>query len=233
MTLLATIRSKGKQVQRHGVWFVLRKFIRDHIVAHKRHVFLQRDLALPHKEYSRRRNWTIRVLESERDLELFRTHFTKQIADIRKLFDQGVIGSAVFVDDVLVGYMWYARGRYYDVDYAHRFELNDDEVYQFAGLLVPQYRGTLMVLDGMQFGHRYLHESGYRRTICVVDLDLPTNLTLHFKLGFEEMGKVLHVWRLFFLRWSKMEPYQGELCAEFKRGSKATTNMAAAKTDTA
>lgn len=209
MNVLEKVRYKGRQIRERGLWFVLRKFVHDRIVAHDRHVLLERDLALPHKTYSRRRDWTIRMLDSERDVDLFRTHFPDKLADVRKMFADGVIGSAVFVDDELVGYMWYATRHYYEKEYAHRVVLDDDAVYQFAGLLIPRYRGTLMVLDGMQYGHRYLHEAGYRRTTCFVDVDLKTNMSLHFKLGFRETGRLLHVYRLLFLRWSRIETYEG------------------------
>lgn len=161
------------------------------------------------------------MLESHRDLDEFREHFSDSIAGISELFDAGIIGSAVFVDDVLVGYMWYAIEKMYEEKYNYTFHLKEDQVYQTAGYLISMYRGRLMALDGMKHGQEYFKERGFKTTMCVVDTEDEPILRLHFKLGFEEIGKVLHTRKLIFYRWSRVEHYEGTRYDRFKKPRQA------------
>ena len=156
------------------------------------------------------------MLESHRDLDEFREHFSDNIAGISKLFDAGIIGSAVFVDDVLVGYMWYATEKMYEEKYNYTFRLKEEQVYQTAGYLIPMHRGRLMVLDGMKYGQDYFKERDFKTTMCVADTEDQPIMRLHFKLGFEEIGKLLHTRKLLFYRWSRVEHYEGTRYDAFK-----------------
>lgn len=214
------IEKKNAELRMRGLFWVLGKFFRDHIYHHQRHVFMERDLSKPHRMYNRRQDWYIRMLD-ERDIEEFRANFESRMKDIAKLFRDGLVGAAVFHKDVLVGFMWYATADYYEDKYNHVIKLKKGDVYQFAGYLLPHYRGSLMVLEGMKYGQEYFREQGYFKTTCVVDTDDIPILRLHFKLGFEEIGAVLHVWKIFRLRWSKLEPYEGVRYEEHSRQRKA------------
>ena len=69
----------------------------------------------------------------------------------------------------------------------------------------------------MQFGQEYFCERGLKKTVCVVDTeDIPT-MTLHFKLDFEERGALLHTRKLLFYCWSRVEDYEGQRFAHYKR----------------
>ena len=80
---------------------------------------------------------------------------------------------------------------------------------------------TLMVLDGMKYGQEHFKERGFKTTMCVVDTEDHPILRLHFKLGFEEIGKVLHTRKLLFHRWSRVEHYDGTRYDAFKRPRRA------------
>lgn len=204
-------RLKIRQIVEFGPWFVIAKFINDHIVGKTRYIYLQRDLALPHKKITRKKFWTIRILDGERDLELFRTHFSRNMPTIKSLFDQGLLAGGAFVDDVLVGYGWFALKDFRDPYSNFLIELRDGEVYQFDVFLIPEYRGSLILLDAMSMFHEHLDKSGFGRTMCLVNMARDRNIKLHRKLGFEEMGAILTTRRLLGLRWSEKQAYEGNL----------------------
>lgn len=216
-TATSRLRAKIRQIARHGPWFVLTKFVGDHIVGRTQYVYLQRDLALPHKNYARQKFWTIRILDGDRDLELFRVHFGRKMDTMKSLFDQGLLAGGAFVDDVLVGYGWFAVKDFHDPYSDFLIELREGEVYQFDVFLIPEYRGTLIVLDAMRMFHEHLDKSGFERAFCLVNLARPGNIKLHLKLGFEEMGALLTTTRLLGWRWSAKHTYRGTMLQPFSK----------------
>lgn len=211
-------RKVGKklyEIKTMGLFWTLRKYVRDHIYSHKRHVFMYRDLADPHRMYSRARRWSFGMVEKDEDLERFRENFSSRMDYIKSMHDQGVVGGMAFYDDVLVGYTWWVTKDYFEPEYNFVIRPKEKEIYQFAGYLLPKLRGTPIVLDGMKFGQQYFRDRGYLRTTCHVDTELVPILKLHFKLGFKEGGSVLHIRKLLFYRWSTVENYEGERYGEF------------------
>lgn len=210
------INKKFSQTRKRGLWWTLAKFFRDHVYTHQRHVFMARDLAAPHRTYSRKRNWLIRILENSENLEDFRANFPSKIEGIKNLFDQGHIAVVVYHEGGLVAYMWYAKNDYFDPTYNIVIHAQKKELYQTAGYILPKYRGTLIALDCMKYGQEYFKDQGYARTTCHVDTEHIPTLKLHFKLDFEEAGSILHMRKLLFYRWSTVEEYEGERFGQFK-----------------
>lgn len=214
------LQEKIDEIGRKGFWPTFGKLLRDRIYSHRQYVFLERSLALPHREYSRKRGWEIRILDGKRDIDKFRDHYSARTSDFTSLFEKGAIAFGSFVHDILVGHMWFATQDLYESYHNHTFRLKDGEVYQTEGFAVLRYRGTLMVLDGMQVAHKYFLAKGYEKVVCVVDIEHLTNMKLHFRLGFEESGAILHTRKLLFYRWrrSTVEHYQGTRFDAFKKG---------------
>ena len=220
------IRKKILQLREKGFLWVLSKFIRDRVYSHKVHVFLARELTRPHKVYSRKRSWSFRMLEKKEDLKDFETHYAYKIPLFQNLFDQGGVPSSVYYDDALVGYTWYFRDRYLDPFFKIVISPREKEIYQTEGYLLPKYRGTPIVLEGGKFGLNYFHNLGYVRTTCHVDTENIPILKLHFKLGFEEAGAVLHMRKLLFFSWVTTETYEGKRYERFGRKRPAAASVA-------
>jgi len=207
-SLKTRISNKLSELRKQGYLWVFRKFFRDHIYCHQRHVFLERDFSKPHRMYNRRQNWTFRIIQPS-DIDEFRANFASRMKAIERQAAAGIIFVAVFYEDVLVGFMCYATRDYYEERYNWTVRLKEGEVYQFAGYLLPKYRGTPMVLEGMKYGQQYFKEQGYTKTTCIVDTDIISLVRLHLKLGFDESGAILHVWKFLNFRWPKLETYRG------------------------
>jgi len=220
------INKKVKQAREKGLLWVLYKFFRDHIYSHKIHVFLVRELIRPHRVYSRRRNWSFRMLQRKEDLRDFRTHYAHKIPLFEDLFDQGGVPGGVYYDDILVGYTWYFLDRYMDPFFEIFISPRENEIYQTEGYLLPKFRGTPIVLEGEKFALSYFNDLGYVRTSCHVDTENIPILKLHFKLGFEEAGAVLHMRKLLFFRWVTTETYEGTRYERFGRKRPAAASVA-------
>ena len=90
----AKIRKKRDESQREGFWPTVRKLLRDRVYSHRQNVFLERDLALSHREYNRKRNWEIRRLDGKQDNDRFRHHFSDRTSYFTSLFEEGAIALA-------------------------------------------------------------------------------------------------------------------------------------------
>ena len=211
------IRKKLHDIRTEGFMPTLKKFVRDHLYRHDRSAFFERDLSLPHRDYGRRANWQIRVLEGKRDLEEFCAHFSSQLRLFEQLFDEGLTCVASFVDNVLVGYIWYSTADYYDRSLNFMFRVKPGEVYQKYGQNVAKYRGTLMVLDGMRYSHQHFLANGFNKVILGIDITDFVNLKLHLKLGFEERGAMLHAVKILSFRRAYVTRYEGRRFDSLKR----------------
>lgn len=93
--MIALVREKINQklddIRRRGLVTTSRKFLRDHLYSHRRHVFLDRDLSKPFNSFAQKGNWTPRMLKGGQELDKFRLHFASSINGIADLFDRGCI----------------------------------------------------------------------------------------------------------------------------------------------
>ena len=208
-TVQEKIKKKLDDVRRHGFVATSRKFLRDHLYSHRRHVFLERDLSKPFKSFAQKANWTPRMLKGRQELDKFRLHFASSINGIADLFDRGCIASVAFVDDELVAFIWYHTDELHEAKYNYVFRMADDEVYQTAGYIIPKHRGTFLALEGVKYSQEYFRDKGFKKTVCVVDTEAIATMRLHVNLDFEERGALLHTRKLLFYRWSRVEEYEG------------------------
>ena len=194
-------------------------------------VMMERDLSLEpeifKKEYKRKVFWRNGFLTGIENMHHFDEHFYSKKKEYLKLFQQNAECAVSYKDDVLIGFIWYVKGKYHDPLINHTFYLKDDEIFQLAGFLAPEYRGSWMVLDGMRYTHRHYEKEGYRRVIVVVDSAFETNLRLHFKLGFRERGTLIHSKKLLFRKWSWSEDYAGPRFDQFRAKPHSASSAAA------
>ena len=219
------IKKKLDDVRRRGFVATSRKFLRDHLYSHRRHVFLERDLSKPFKSFAQKPNLTARMLKGRQELDKFRLHFASSINNIADLFDRGCIASVGFIDDELVGFIWYHTGELYDDFFNYVISVAKDEVFQIAGYIIPKHRGTTLALEGVKYGQEYFRDKGFKKTVCLVDTESIVNMKLHFNLDFEEQGALLHTRKLPFYRWSWVEEYEGRRFEHFKWPQRAAAGV--------
>jgi hypothetical protein len=93
-------------------------------------------------------------------------------------------------------------------------------VLQFAGEMALPYRNTPISVNIMQSAYAYWQEQGKDEVFCYTDVTNVPSLRLHFHVGWEEMGQLIHIHRFLGYQWQKMETYSGERFAQFKKRSR-------------
>ena len=216
--LTQKVRRKFQEIKKKGLIDTFRKALRDRIYSHRCGVFLERDPSLTFKSYSRKREWDFRILDPDHDLDKFRENFSRKIPHFEEMFDKGVVAMASFSDNIIVGYMWFATKDVHLRDVSYHLRLQEGEVFQVEGFVLPDRRGTLMMLDGTKFAHEYFRKNGFKKILCLVDIEDNLNMKLHFKIGFEERGAILHVKKFIFFSWKRasVEEYVGTRFDSFK-----------------
>lgn len=165
-------------------------------------VWLHRDLARPvrgNQRHLQRAAAHTMIDITEESLERLDPYFDNKRAHYRRLLKSGAQGAgAQDARGVVYGLFWVSTRNFFDdLHYRCWFRIGAGEVLQFAGEIAPERRGGLAAVRVQQRVWDRLHEQGYRRTVCVVEVDNTNSLSLHFGLGFTERGMITEVYRFF------------------------------------
>jgi len=221
-------RLKGKIVRyvgitrENGLIFLVKKVFRDRVYKTQDVVILLRPLNLKTRKFTRRSILTkIVALDEQIDIDGLIPHFKDKIQHFKRLREEGPILIAAYEHKTIIAYFWISPTSYNDkYVYKHFFKVADKQAYQFAGYIAVEYRGTSIVSETQRVGWEYLLARGYEEVIAAVETDNIISIKTHFHFGFREFGKILHVRKLLFYSWSRLETYEGERFSQYKKKKK-------------
>jgi ribosomal protein S18 acetylase RimI-like enzyme len=214
------------KLDERGPITVLREGFRNNIYRKTISLFLARDTALEHRPYRVPKVLRMRHFTAD-DLPRARKHFADHTTTYARLLSVGCIGIGAFSaeeDGELVGIGWFAVQDFYDAEvYRFTFEVEPDEVYQFAAFLSESHRNTAVSGAVVAEATRHFRAMGRRRMFGIVDAANTRSLRWHQRLGYREMGRRLITYRGLGITRSHAEPYSVSLL-----GSAGETPTAAA-----
>lgn len=196
--------SKLKQrVHQKGLGATLKSAFRHYVFFHWELLWMERDLVSavpPHtlKPYPPLRVEGITV----HNVQSFTRHFGDRIDTMRELAAEGHTG-LMFLDDdnQAVAFIWGSLRHYHDRHYyGCWFPVEPGEFFEFGGELARQYWGTSLSVDLQLALWQAMAEQGCNKVVDVCETHNIPALKLHLRMGYQEQGRVMHVYGLFG-RW--------------------------------
>lgn len=201
------------RIQRKGLRRTLVTLWQRHVFFHWELLWMERDLltpvgALPLKEHPPVRLATI----TEDNAGAFARHFGDRVETMRELAREGHTGH-MYLDEAgdAVAFIWASTRDYHDRHYyGCTFPVAPGDFFEFGGEMTPAYFGSRLSLDAQVELWQAMHARGCTRVVDVVETHNVPALKLHLRMGYQEQGRVLHVYGLFG-RWKlfRENRYQG------------------------
>ncbi|VVO06651.1 N-acetyltransferase [Pseudomonas fluorescens] len=200
------IKKKGLRSTIHALWKHL-------VFFHWELLWMERDLVtpvLPHKlrPYSPLR---LEVITTE-NVSAFAKHFGDRVETMRELASEGHTGH-MYLDDKgdAVSFIWGSARNYHDRHYyGCWFPVKEGEFFEFGGELIRAYWGTTLSVDLQLDLWKSMQEKGCNKVVDVCETHNIPALKLHMRMGYQEQGRIMHVYGLFGLwRFYRETRYSG------------------------
>ncbi|MBN3861978.1 GNAT family N-acetyltransferase [Pseudomonas frederiksbergensis] len=190
------IKHKGLLATIRGGW-------KRYVFVHWELLWMRRDLVSPvpphHlKPYPPLRMKTITV----QNATAFTRHFGDRVNTMAELAAEGYTGH-MYLDDKgdTVAFIWGSTRAYHDRHfYGCTSAVNKGEFFEFGGELARAYWGSTLSVDLQLQLWKAMHAQGCNTVVDVCDADNIPAMKLHIRMGYQEQGRALHVYRLFG-RW--------------------------------
>lgn len=226
-------RSLLEKIKRKGLIGSARLLWARCVYRHDELIWMERALDLPAPRFPRHSQWRqVRITEAL--LPAFDRYFSLYKPGLSALIHSDSLGEAFLdADGQVIGMAWFRRSDYYDDQTYHCWlRLPPGRIYQFAGEVAPPYRGSGMAVLLQREPWKVFLEEGFSHTRAVVNMNNTPALRMHVKLGFEEIGESIHLYRLFnCLKFHRFGRYDGKRLGHLRRSrpSAQTTQSTAAE----
>lgn len=194
--LLAQIRRKGLRRTLLTLW-------RRHVFFHWELLWMERDLVTPVRPHTLKEHPPVRLEPiTEANAAAFARHFGDRVETMRELAREGHTGH-MYLDEAgdAVAFIWASTRDYHDRHYyGCTFPVQPGDFFEFGGEMIPAYFGSRLSVDAQVDLWQAMHERGCSRVVDVVETHNVPALKLHLRMGYQEQGRVLHVYGLFG-RW--------------------------------
>ncbi len=197
-----------KKIQEKGVFRLFYdKFLE--ITYEKQNLILfERELeSLPLRKASGKFKCDLKIYQNEVDFNKFKKYFAEDLDDIKHMFSTGIYCAVAEKAGDIVAFMLFADKDYYEREINYLFPIKKDQIYQFAGVIHPDFRRTSISYDILKYCWDYCIEKGYASVYCYVDETNRISLNFHKRLKFNEMGKKIIYTRLLNHKKSVLQVY--------------------------
>ena len=192
-----------QHIKRKGLRATIRVVWRRYVFAHRGLLWMKRDLVSPvppHqlKPYPPLRLETITV----HNTAAFVGHFGDRVETMTELAAEGYTGHMYLdANGDTVAFIWGSTRTYHDRHfYGCSFPVKKGEFFEFGGELAPPYWGTTLSVDLQLQLWKAMQAQGCHTVVDVCEAHNIPALKLHIRMGYQEQGRILHVYRLFG-RW--------------------------------
>lgn len=194
--LQVRIKQKGLRRTFKTVW-------ERYVFFHWELLWMERDLdtpVLPHKlrPYSPVRLVTI----DTHNVDAFTKYFGDRVETMRELAAEGHTGlMSLNEEGNAIGFIWGSNRDYHDRHYyGCWFPVKPGEFFEFGGEIIRSYFGTRLSVDGQMALWKAMQAQGCTKVVDVCETHNIPALKLHIRMGYQEQGRVAHVYGLFG-RW--------------------------------
>lgn len=192
-----------QHIKRKGLRATIRVVWRRYVFVHWELLWMKRDLVSPvppHqlKPYPPLRMKTITV----HNAAAFARHFGDRVSTMEELAAEGYTGH-MYLDGNgdAVAFIWGSTRAYQDRHfYGCTFPVKKGEFFEFGGELARAYWGTTLSVDLQLQLWKAMRTQGCNTVVDVCDAHNIPAMRLHLRMGYQEQGRIQHVYRLFG-RW--------------------------------
>lgn len=212
-------RSLLEKIRRKGLIGSARLLWARCIYRHDELIWMERALDLQAPRFPRHNPWRKEPI-TDALLPAFDRYFSLYKPGLPALIHSDSHGEAFLdAEGEVIGMAWFRSSDYYDDQTYHCWlRLPPGRIYQFAGEVAPPYRGTGMPVLLQRERWKAFLEEGFSHTRAVVNMNNKPALQMHVKLGFEEVGESIHLYRLFGgLNFHSFRYYDGKRLQHLRR----------------
>jgi len=229
MNALQTLRDR---IQKKGLRAVLKQLCRRYVFVHSRLVWLEHDVRTPLPPHNLKPYPPMRLeFITVSNADAFARHFGDRVETMRELAAEGYTG-LMYLDGQgdTVGFAWGSTRDYFDRHfYRCNFPIQTGEYFQFGGEMIRAYWGSSMSPDMQLEIWKIMADKGCDTMVDVCDLQNIPAIKMHLRMGFQERGKITHVYRLFgHWRFFRDTFYRGSVLDAFRKPTQPVTSTAAA-----
>ncbi|VVO07773.1 GNAT family N-acetyltransferase [Pseudomonas fluorescens] len=200
MSALQKLRERIKQ---KGLRRTLNTMWERYVFFHWELLWMERDLVTPVAPYKLRPYSGLRLVDIDtQNADAFAKYFGDRVETMRELAAEGHTGH-MYLDEQgdAIGFIWGSKRNYHDRHYyGCWFPVNEGEFFEFGGEMTRPYFGTALSVDAQFAIWKAMQAQGCNKVVDVCETHNIPALKLHIRMGYQEQGRVTHVYGLFG-RW--------------------------------
>lgn len=218
---MSVLQKCRRHVQQKGLRAVFKQLIKHYVYFHTRLVWLEHDVRTPLPAHNLKPYPPMRLeFITVSNADAFARHFGDRVETMRELAAEGYTG-LMYLDAQgdTVGFAWASTHDYFDRHfYRCNFPIKPGEYFQFGGEMIRAYWGSSMSADMQLEVWKVMAGKGCQTMVDVCDLQNTPAIKMHLRMGFQERGKITHVYRLFG-RWRFFRDtlYRGSALNAFRK----------------
>ncbi|WP_417694835.1 GNAT family N-acetyltransferase [Pseudomonas sp.] len=229
---MKSLQKLRDRIQKKGLRAGLKQLFRRYVYLHSRLVWLEHDVRTPLPPHNLKPYPPMRLeFITVSNADAFARHFGDRVETMRELAAEGYTGLMyVDVQGDTVGFAWGSTQDYFDRHfYRCNFPIQPGEYFQFGGEMIRAYWGSRMSADMQLEIWKIMADKGFETMVDVCDLQNIPAIKMHLRMGFQERGKITHVYRLFgHWRFFRDTFYRGSALGAFQKPAPSVASTAAA-----
>ena len=195
-----------EHIKRKGLGRTFSTLWKRYVFFHWELLWMERDLVSPVPPHKLRPYSPVRqVTITPENATAFAKHFGDRVGTMAELAAEGHTG-LMYLDDEghAIGFIWASTRDYFDRHYyGCLFPVKEGEFFEFGGEMTRAYFGTRLSADAQVSLWETMRAKGCHTVVDVCETHNIPALKMHLRMGYQEQGRVTHVygvfgrWRLF------------------------------------
>ena len=203
---MSGLQKLKERIRQKGLQKVLKTLYERYIFFHWELLWMERDLISPVAPHNLRDHPAVRLVEiTPENADAFARHFGDRVKTMRELAAEGHTGH-MYLDEQgdAVAFIFGSMRDYHDRHYyGCTFPVKPGEFFEFGGEMTRAYFGTRLSADAQVSLWETMRAKGCHTVVDVCETHNIPALKMHLRMGYQEQGRVTHVygvfgrWRLF------------------------------------
>ena len=202
-----------EQIRQKGLSRIFRTLWRRYVFFHWELLWMERDLVSPVPPHKLRPYSGVRMeVITPENATAFRKNFGDRVGTMAELAADGHTGHMYLDEDGnAIGFIWASTRDYHDRHYyGCWFPVKPGEFFCFGGEMTRAYFGTSLSVDVQIAQWETMAAKGCNKVVDVVETHNIPAMKLHIRMGYQEQGRVTHVYGLFGIwRFHRETRYTG------------------------
>jgi hypothetical protein len=213
------------QIKKKGFRHTVNTLWERYVFFHWELLWMERDLITPVSPHKLRPYTSVSLVTIDKDnANAFYKHFGDRVDTMRELASEGHTGH-MYLDDKgdAIAFIWASERDYHDRHYyGCRFPVKAGEFFEFGGEMIRPYFGTSLSVDAQIALWKTMQAKGLNKVVDVCETHNIPALKLHIRMGYQEQGRITHVYGLFG-RWRLFREtrYSGSRLDTFRNPAKS------------